>query len=82
MGCLVVEMFTGNHPFPKFSQMQAIFKIGTHTSPEIPEWCTAEGKDFLTQTFEVDHERRPCAAELLAEPFVTPLVVTNEEFLL
>lgn len=82
VGCLVVEMFTGNHPFPKFSQMQAIFKIGTHTSPEIPEWCTAEGKDFLTQTFEVDHERRPCAAELLAEPFVTPLVVTNEEFLL
>lgn len=81
VGCLVVEMFTGNHPFPKFSQMQAIFKIGTHTCPEIPEWSTAEGKDFLAQTFEADYERRPSAVELLAEPFVTPLVVTSDEFL-
>lgn len=27
LGCLVVEMLTGNHPFPDFSQMQAIFKV-------------------------------------------------------
>jgi mitogen-activated protein kinase kinase kinase len=27
LGCLVVEMFTGSHPFPDFSQMQAIFKV-------------------------------------------------------
>lgn len=81
VGCLVVEMFTGNHPFPKFSQMQAIFKIGTHTCPEIPEWSTVEGKDFLAQTFEADYERRPSAVDLLAEPFVTPLVVTSDEFM-
>jgi serine/threonine protein kinase len=29
LGCLVVEMFTGSHPFPDFSQMQAIFKVFT-----------------------------------------------------
>ena len=27
IGCLVVEMLTGEHPFPQMSQMQAIFKV-------------------------------------------------------
>ena len=27
IGCLVVEMLTGEHPFPQLSQMQAIFKV-------------------------------------------------------
>ena len=28
LGCLIIEMLTGQHPFPEFSQMQAIFKVG------------------------------------------------------
>ena len=27
VGCLVVEMLTGEHPWPHLSQMQAIFKV-------------------------------------------------------
>jgi mitogen-activated protein kinase kinase kinase len=27
LGCMVVEMFTGDHPFPEFSQMQAMFQV-------------------------------------------------------
>ena len=27
VGCLIIEMLTGQHPFPEFSQMQAIFKV-------------------------------------------------------
>ena len=27
LGCLIIEMLTGQHPFPEFSQMQAIFKV-------------------------------------------------------
>ena len=27
LGCLILEMFTGKHPFPEYSQMQAIFKV-------------------------------------------------------
>ena len=27
VGCLVVEMLTGEHPYPQLSQMQAIFKV-------------------------------------------------------
>ena len=27
VGCLIVEMLTGQHPYPQLSQMQAIFKV-------------------------------------------------------
>lgn len=27
LGCMMVEMFTNDHPFPEFSQMQAIFQV-------------------------------------------------------
>lgn len=78
VGCLIVEMFTGKHPFPNFSQMQAIFKIGTHISPEIPEWCTQEAKQFLTQTFELEYENRPDAIDLLSEPFLNALIMSKQ----
>lgn len=77
VGCLIVEMFTGKHPFPEFSQMQAIFKIGTHISPQIPEWCTDEGKEFLGMTFEMDYNKRPDAVDLLAMPFLSPLIMSK-----
>ncbi|QBM86993.1 mitogen-activated protein kinase kinase kinase [Metschnikowia aff. pulcherrima] len=80
VGCLIVEMFTGHHPFPNFSQMQAIFKIGTHTRPEVPKWCTTEGQEFLTKTFEFDYEKRPSAVDLLAEPFLAPLIVSGQDY--
>ncbi|KAI5849527.1 hypothetical protein DFP73DRAFT_298054 [Morchella snyderi] len=75
LGCLIVEMFTGSHPYPDCSQLQAIFKIGTGGSaPTIPQKSTAEAKQFLGQTFELDHNKRPTADELLLNPFMTPMV--------
>ncbi|KAF9970299.1 ATP binding [Modicella reniformis] len=53
LGCLVVEMFTGTHPFPQFSQMQALFQIGSNCTPDIPEDISDDAKDFLKRTFEV-----------------------------
>lgn len=78
VGCLIVEMFTGQHPFPEFSQMQAIFKIGTHITPNVPEWCTMEAKDFLEMTFEIDYEKRPDAIDMLSQSFLTPLIMSKE----
>lgn len=69
-GCVVIEMFTGRHPFPDFSQMQAIFKIGTSTAPEIPSWATDESKSFLEKTFLLDYKKRPGAADLLQHPWL------------
>ncbi|OLL21636.1 Protein kinase byr2 [Neolecta irregularis DAH-3] len=73
LGCLIVEMMTGTHPFPEFSQMQAIFKIGTSCSPDIPPAASAEAQDFLSKTFELDHHLRPTSTTLLIHEFLAPL---------
>lgn len=33
VGCLVVEMLTGEHPWAQLTQMQAIFKVGPLLAP-------------------------------------------------
>lgn len=74
VGCLVIEMFTAKHPFPNFSQMQAIFKIGTHNIPDIPRWCSNQAKEFLNETFKLDYEKRLSANGLLELDFMDPLI--------
>ncbi|KAL2019533.1 hypothetical protein VTK56DRAFT_9567 [Thermocarpiscus australiensis] len=75
LGCLVVEMMTGTHPFPDCTQLQAIFKIGgAKATPTIPDHASDEAKQFLAQTFEIDHNKRPSADELMLSPFLTPTV--------
>jgi len=74
LGCLVVEMMTGTHPFPDCSQLQAIFKIGgAKISPTIPDHASEEAQTFLKSAFEVDHTKRPSAEELLFSPFLNPM---------
>jgi mitogen-activated protein kinase kinase kinase len=75
LGCLIVEMLTGQHPHPNCTQMQAIFKIGNKTgvdaSPTIPEGASEELKAFLGMTFRGEHEQRPTAEELLKHTWIT-----------
>ncbi|KAJ9151836.1 Protein kinase byr2 [Pleurostoma richardsiae] len=74
LGCLVVEMMTGTHPFPDCTQLQAIFKIGgSRAAPTIPDHASDEAKKFLSQTFEIDHNKRPSADELMLSPFLAPI---------
>ncbi|KAJ1950306.1 ATP binding, partial [Dispira parvispora] len=42
LGCLVIEMLTGKHPFPNFTEMQAMFKIGSNTVPTVPSDISSE----------------------------------------
>lgn len=70
LGCLIVEMLTGEHPFPQLNQMQAIFKIGQSAKPSIPPDISAEAEDFLQRTFELNHEARPTAGMLLEHPWI------------
>lgn len=76
LGCLIVEMFTGSHPHPNCTQLQAIFKIGgsgnsisENARPDLPELATEEAKQFLRKTFEIEHEKRPSAEELMGYAF-------------
>jgi mitogen-activated protein kinase kinase kinase len=75
LGCLIVEMFTGSHPHPNLSQMQAIFKIGNSNgsdpTPTMPETAGDDARAFLAQTFLIDHEKRPTADALLVSAFCT-----------
>lgn len=75
LGCLVVEMFIGSHPFPDCSQLQAIFAIGSNQArPPAPEHASKDATAFLDMTFQVDYEQRPNADELLKCQFLsTPL---------
>lgn len=74
LGCLVVEMMTGTHPFPDCTQLQAIFKIGgSKAAPTIPEHASDDAKQFLAQTFEIDHNKRPSADDLMLSPFLAPI---------
>ncbi|KAI5964791.1 STE11 [Candida pseudojiufengensis] len=78
VGALIIEMFTGRHPFPELSQMQALFKIGNHIHPKIPEWCTIDAKNFLNKTFELNFEKRPNAFDLLSDEFLNTLIASKQ----
>lgn len=70
LGCLIIEMVSGEHPFSKFTAIQAIFQIGNNTKPDIPSTCSAELKSFLDLCFQVDPEQRASAHDLLLHPFI------------
>ncbi|KAK4688917.1 mitogen-activated protein kinase kinase kinase, partial [Tremellales sp. Uapishka_1] len=70
VGCLVVEMLTGTHPWADLTQMQAIFRIGSQAKPVTPSDISTEAADLLKRTFEIDHHARPTAVQLLDHPFI------------
>lgn len=71
LGCLVVEMFIGAHPFPDCSQLQAIFAIGSNQArPPAPGHASKDAVAFLDMTFHLDYEQRPSADELLTCQFL------------
>lgn len=71
VGCLIVEMLTGEHPWAQLNQMQAIFKIGSFSAkPPIPSDISTDAQGFLDLCFELDHEIRPSAGELLVHAWM------------
>ncbi|CAI5941940.1 unnamed protein product [Closterium sp. NIES-64] len=72
LGCTVIEMLTGSHPWPGMDNTwSAIFHIAkTTTGPPTPEESSEEGRDFLAACFQLDPALRPSAAQLLQHPFV------------
>lgn len=85
VGCLVVEMLTGTHPWADLTQMQAIFRvrrlvkrgqcadtfqIGSLARPATPSDISSDAADFLRLTFEINHNARPPASTLLKHTFI------------
>ncbi|KAI9471216.1 kinase-like domain-containing protein [Coemansia mojavensis] len=71
LGCLVIEMMTGNHPFPDLDQMQALYTIGQRGRPQIPSDASPVARDFLEKALQVDLDARPTATDLISHEFVT-----------
>lgn len=78
LGCTVIEMLTGDHPWMEMNMLAALYSLGKYKSPPIPEDAPELAKDFLNQCFIIDPEARPTAADLLVHPFVRQ--VTNFNF--
>ncbi|OEL35835.1 Mitogen-activated protein kinase kinase kinase YODA, partial [Dichanthelium oligosanthes] len=70
LGCTVIEMATGKHPWHQYEQTAAMFRLALITDiPEIPESLSEEGKDFLRQCLRREPRSRPTATQLMDHPF-------------
>ncbi|KAJ2801141.1 ATP binding [Coemansia guatemalensis] len=78
LGCLVIEMMTGAHPFPDLDQMQALYTIGQRGRPRIPSDISDAGQDFLDKTLQLDLDLRPTAKELADHGFVRADAVDDD----
>ncbi|KAJ8470093.1 hypothetical protein OPV22_024436 [Ensete ventricosum] len=69
LGCTIIEMFTGKHPWNGLEGPQAMFKV-LNKDPPIPETLSNVGKDFVQRCFCRNPAERPTAGMLLEHPFV------------
>lgn len=69
LGCTIIEMFTGRHPWSGLEGAAAMFKV-LHKDPPIPENLSSDGKDFLQRCFRRNPAERPSASTLLDHPFI------------
>jgi mitogen-activated protein kinase kinase kinase len=51
LGCVTLEMFTGNHPWKQFDEMQTMWKLGKENSPPLPDMLDDDAKEFLQKCF-------------------------------
>ncbi|KAK1699086.1 hypothetical protein QYE76_015783 [Lolium multiflorum] len=73
LGCTVVEMATGRAPWSCMvgDALAAMHRIAyTDAVPEVPQWLSAEAKDFLVMCLVRQASDRCTAAELLGHPFL------------
>ncbi|VAH22095.1 unnamed protein product [Triticum turgidum subsp. durum] len=78
LGCTVVEMATGRAPWSGMdgNALAALHRIGyTEAVPELPQWLSAEAKDFLGGCLVRQASDRCTAAQLLEHPFLASAVV-------
>ncbi|XP_057791003.1 mitogen-activated protein kinase kinase kinase 18 [Salvia miltiorrhiza] len=72
VGCTVIEMATGCHPWPEMKDpAAALYRIAfSDDVPEPPSWFSGEARDFVGKCLVRDPRRRWTAAELLRHPFL------------
>ncbi|OUM67554.1 hypothetical protein PIROE2DRAFT_39944, partial [Piromyces sp. E2] len=73
LGCVVLEMFTGVHPWKQFDEIQTVmYNLGMMNKPYIPKRLSPESQNLLNICLDVNPEKRPTAKQLLAHSFCKP----------
>ncbi|XP_065176683.1 mitogen-activated protein kinase kinase kinase 4-like [Sycon ciliatum] len=71
VGCVLVELVTGKHPWSEYdNEFSIMYRVGDGMTPAIPEILSVEGADFLKKCFVADPEDRSSASQLLDHLFV------------
>jgi len=66
IGCLAIELITGNPPFHYLNPDKALIKMATIDTPPIPASIVQVGvRSFLEDCFNFDPKKRPSVDELL-----------------
>ncbi|KAM0921591.1 hypothetical protein ACQ4PT_006772 [Festuca glaucescens] len=82
LGCTVVEMATGRAPWSGMDgdALAAMHRIGyTDTVPDVPQWLSAEAKDFLGMCLVRRASDRCTAVQLLEHPFLASAAVLDRK---
>jgi hypothetical protein len=49
LGCVVLEMLTGEHPWAAYDEVQTMWRLGKDSCPPCPDDVTPETKDFISK---------------------------------
>ncbi|KAG4108704.1 Pkinase-domain-containing protein [Neocallimastix lanati (nom. inval.)] len=73
LGCVVLEMFTGVHPWKQYNEIQTVmYNLGMMNKPYIPKRLSPESQDLLNICLDVNPEKRPTAKQIRAHSFCKP----------
>lgn len=82
LGCTIIEMVTGGSPpWPNATNAASlIYRIGfSEELPEIPDFLSEKGKDFLKKCLRRDPNHRWTAEQLLKHPFLEEIIDIPKE---
>jgi serine/threonine protein kinase len=81
LGCTVIEMLSGKHPWPDLdNHWSAMFQIAkTKDGPPRPTEISDTARDFLDKCLHPDPKERLNASELLHHPFVSGIEVARRQ---
>ena len=72
LGCIVVEMSSGLHPWSQVASFwELIGRMTEDEQPSIPNHLSQECKDFVSLCFSYEKNKRPAAAQLLKHSWIS-----------